>query len=492
MNMNRLTALSALGLVLSGAAAHADLPGTMVNYTSPKGVTEACIAIQHIPGGDYSKKDLKEEVKLCAVNMYDKGFVLCPKENSTSPGTRIYEVEAPMTREQYFARHCAQGSDDPPHGSVGKFKQTMNQSNPSTSGTYGIAPILYYHMSRYLDTHVDVPVSVYRTMDKTMHYEMVASKSWGDTSTMIGAGWYHLKNAETNPNAPAAADLLTADKKSIFGNVAKARGERYKAEFNGLRVSPGYPGQNQDFQKTAPFQALKRAEPLDSAIKNGEDAARKDGRMNAALGPNRVSKEQMVSWMRDLVDLTILDYIFSQQDRVGNIDYTWDAVWYADGKRKSQKVKSKLGYLQKSKIVVPDDVKEEIGDNKYELIMRTHINDNDAGGLVRYANWTKTTAMLESIRHMNAKTYVKLMELNEDFQRADKKGDLYRYFKESFVGVLSPRDFDQIPTNTALAAAIFQKNCTQIIFDLNPKHIGQPDQVDCATGKIVGQEKGAN
>jgi hypothetical protein len=34
----------------------------------------------------------------------------------------------------------------------------------------------------------------------------------------------------------------------------------------------------------------------------------------------------MVFWMRDLADITLLDYLFGQQDRIGNIDYL--TYWY--------------------------------------------------------------------------------------------------------------------------------------------------------------------
>ena len=34
----------------------------------------------------------------------------------------------------------------------------------------------------------------------------------------------------------------------------------------------------------------------------------------------------MMFWMTELSEICLLDYIFSQQDRPGNIDYRW--VWY--------------------------------------------------------------------------------------------------------------------------------------------------------------------
>lgn len=47
--------------------------------------------------------------------------------------------------------------------------------------------------------------------------------------------------------------------------------------------------------------------------------------MNVTL-PKDVSAPQMVFWMTELTEITLLDFIFNQQDRIGNIDYL--AYWY--------------------------------------------------------------------------------------------------------------------------------------------------------------------
>ena len=36
--------------------------------------------------------------------------------------------------------------------------------------------------------------------------------------------------------------------------------------------------------------------------------------------------------MRELLEITLLDYMLGQQDRIGNIDYSWHWFWLQDGK----------------------------------------------------------------------------------------------------------------------------------------------------------------
>ena len=83
------------------------------------------------------------------------------------------------------------------------------------------------------------------------------------------------------------------------------------------------------------------------------------------------------------------------------------------------------------------------------LLRRTNLNDNDAGGRVQYANFAKSTQMLEKLRHLNAGTYRKLIALNSDLQG---EGPIGQWLATSFG--LSEREVAQVVTNTALATGI--------------------------------------
>ena len=98
-------------------------------------------------------------------------------------------------------------------------------------------------------------------------------------------------------------------------------------------------------------------------------------------------------------------------------------------------------------------------------LKRTQLNDNDAGGRLPYANFTKKTGMLEKIRHYSPDTYRRLMRLTKDFEA---KGELYGYVRDTFG--LSDAQFKQTVNNTRQAADILRGSCQagKLRFDLDP------------------------
>jgi len=469
-NITKMT--MALAMLSSFAnAEQADLSRLTRNFQSPNGITESCIALAKLPIGDYKAKDLSEEQKLCAIDFHNNTVALCSKTWSTSPATTInsfLNVDGKNLANSSVEAEDTQCGKDTKMDKVAKFKQTMNQ--PDTSGTFSGASILYYHMSRALDAHVDVPVAVFRTMDKNEHLNRVASKAKPPAGAKMNvAGWNWIRSAEANPASyNSAADFFTSDRKQIYGTLLKDKGERYKEEINGTRASGWGKGQNMDFQNTPAFSAIRsKAQDLVSAIDDGYTQAIQDPKMKAAV-PSKPSTAQMVLWMNEVSEIAILDYIFSQQDRIGNIDYVW--YWsYVDetGEVKADRVKDdayeSLPRLSMAKIKVP----AELASKNPILIQKTAIGDNDAGGLIQYANYTKATGMLSNMTHLNKKTYQRLLKLAHDFQT---KGANYQVLaKES--SLLNVTDQNkrllQLTGNTIAAAAIFEKNCRAGILKLD-------------------------
>ncbi|WP_135506440.1 hypothetical protein [Roseovarius aestuariivivens] len=450
--------------------------GDAVTFTSPKGVTERCVRIAPIPGGEYSKGDQKDEAAFCAIDLYANDVALCPKTWSTSPGMMVYDITSgPYAgkRAAFERNACQEGksANRLAGDNLAKFKVTMNAKG--TSGTYSASPLLYYHFSRYFDMAVKVPVTVWRSMDAAMHASEVARPglaiSGGNRSARMNhAGWRHLVDAEANPGSYSPTDdIFTADRAQIYGVLTSSPGHRYGSEINGTRKSGWGKGQNLDFQETPAFLALRDPAPLIEAIDAGLRKGRKDAQINRDLGPD-VSREQMAYWMRELSEIVLLDFIFSQQDRVGNIDFTPYYYWAENGKLKHKKARH-----------------HEPGDSDVpagaQLLRRTNLNDNDAGGRVAYANFAKSTQMLEKLRHFDGKVYARLIALDRDLQAG---GEIYRWL-ESSLG-LKPSEVAQVVKNTRLATGILQESCRRgaLRFDLNPKTFFltgavTPDAVSC-------------
>jgi hypothetical protein len=456
------TALRLFACLIGGGVFAAEaVANEAMRFRSPNGVDEHCLIADRIPGGVYSADDLAQERAFCGIDFYDGGYALCPKVFSTSPGTLVYDISrGPFAgRAAAFEAEQCRRSSPIKRGAIGEpvsFKTTMNDAH--TSATFSTASLLYYHFSRFLDADVHVPVGVYRSMDKGVHLERVTGPGLDYSARRKGgamnhAAWQILQKAEQHPSAYVSTDeLFTADRKQIYGVLLHPHGDRYGPEINGTRRSGWGAGQNRDFQETAPFRALRSERPLAEAIEAGIQDAATDQTLRQAMRRG-VSPEQMVYWMKELTEITLLDFLFSQQDRIGNIDYL--SYWYwKDGRT----VRSRPA----SGTRVPDDI---AGHHPIRL-RRTQLNDNDAAGRVQYANFTKTTGMLENIRHFSPDTYRRLIRLAEDLAAG---GELYAYLEDNFR--LDGRQLRQIVANTRQAADILRKSChdQKLRFDLEPE-----------------------
>jgi len=258
--------------------------------------------------------------------------------------------------------------------------------------------------------------------------------------------------------------LFTVDRSAIYGILIHPKGTRYSPEVNGTRKSGWGVGQSKDFQQTPPFLALRSAKPLAAAISDGLA----QGRRHHAKG-SHADPRQMAFWMQELTEITLLDYIFSQQDRIGNIDYRYYWYWQDQGR-----IQHRLAHGPRP----PKD----LAAHRPIRLKRTWLNDNDAGGRRSYANFTKKTWMLEKIRHYNSKTWQRLMAMEQDFA---KRGKLYHYVRDSFG--LSPAQLKLVVDNTRNAASILKKSCRagHLRFDLDPEAFflhgrTEPAKLNCA------------
>ena len=468
----RLFTAALFAIVTIPAIASDAVVGTETAFQSPNGMAERCVRIAQIPGGIYSDDDLEDESAFCAIDLYAPNVAICPKTWSTSPGMMVYDISEgnyAMDRAAFERNACVEGKSakDLAKDDLAKFKPTMNAKG--TSGTFSASSLLYYHYSRYFDATVKVPVTVWRSMDAKMHLSEVgrpgmAISGHNRSARMNNAGWRALATADQNPESYSPTDeLFTSDRAQIFGILTTSPGHRYGSEINGTRKSGWGKGQNLDFQETPAFLALRSDKPLTEAIFQGLEKGRRDSQIARDLGPE-TSPQQMVYWMRELTEIVLLDFIFSQQDRVGNIDFTPYYYWLQDGKQTHKKAK----HHEPGDDTIPSDA---------SLIRRSNLNDNDAGGRVQYANFAKSTQMLEKLRHMSGDTYLKLIALDADLQ---SKGPIYQWTATSLG--LDDAQVNQIIKNTSLAADILRATCEagQMRFDLSPKEFFE-------TGLVVEQ-----
>lgn len=447
-----------LSLVAVGQGFAAPVEGEAVSFASPGGLTEQCIRIQPMPGADFSKGDHKTEAGYCELDLYR--LALCPKLWSTSPGTILYEIDLASWGGDpagFEAAHCAGGhhARGEALGKPATFKMSVNGHD--TSATYAPSSWVYYHFSRYFDTGVHVPVAVYRSMEAAQHRQRVTRRGLELTEghrnlRMLAAGWRFVDELERGEGSSGARQAaLTDEGRQVYGVLLDNKGERYGPEINGTRESGWGSGQNHDFQLTAPFIALRTAGSLQEAAREGVHQARANPQMARAL-PADTSTAQVVFWMRDVLEIVLLDYLLGQQDRIGNIDYDWRWYWVEDGK-----LESKAAHGHEA----PDDIRA------FEPVrlQRSAINDNDAGVRSGYANFARSTGMLDGLRHFHPGLYQKLGRLSADLSAG---GPSYAWL--TGPAGLGTREADAITKRAAEAFEKLSGDCRagQLALDLDP------------------------
>lgn len=439
------------------ARASAAVVGNARPFVSPAGVQEVCVMVARMPGAVYRAAETREEEALCAIDLHGANHALCPKLFSTSPGTLIHDLRggAYAGEPGRFERDvCPRGQTIAREAADAPVSFKMSVNTRESSATFANAALLYFHYARYLDAAVHVPPAVLRTVDRNAHRVRVTepgehASAGRPALRMNHAGWSALLQAERQPDSYAAPDqLFTADRAAVYGVLLHPRGRQYGAEVNGSRRSGWGEGQNRDFQQTAPFIALRSAQPLPAAI----DEGLRQGHAAAAI-PSTVAREQMVFWMRELIDIVLLDFIFGQQDRVGNIDYLPYWYWVEDGRVRRAPA---LG----------THAPQDIAHLAPRLLKRTELGDNDAAVRLSYANFARRTGMLDGLRHFNAQTYARVQALARDF---DTQGPLWTYTRASFG--LSEAEFRRVAANVSEAATLLRTQCEagRLRFDLEPE-----------------------
>jgi hypothetical protein len=466
--------MAVLAFAVQPALGSSEVRGSIAEFVSPEGARERCVALAHMPDGAYTEADRAKETEFCAIDFHGDSHAICPKVFSTSPGTLIYRLAGGSFagNRAGFEREACGGNLNRSSAGSEPISYKMSVNTRESSATFANSSLIYYHFARYFRATAHVPVAVFRSVDRQEHSRRVSARgvelSAGRAALKMNhAAWQALLAAEKEPSVYRPTEELFTPDGLIYGVMLHPTGKRYSEEMNGTRQSGWGDGQNQDFQETAPFRALRSDKPLLAAIEEGRRIAFRNPKLAKATG-NDATPVQMVFWMSDLVDITLLDFIFSQQDRIGNIDYLTDWVWVENSMLKSQLATA---------ATPPDD----IAARRPVRLTRTELGDNDAGVRVTYVNYAKRTGMLEKLRHYRAVAYRQLMRLDHDF---GERGPLHEYVRTTFG--LSEREFAQVVANTSAAAAILRESCRagRLRFDIDPVEFlarsdVPPKELDC-------------
>ena len=427
---------------------------TTLVQSGPKGRQEEyCELPRHFPGFAFTKKDRKKEEVLCQFNFYKKrgdrtkGRIvgICPKVKSTNPAIEVYELPRGVSKRKFESlKRCQKKSREAKK--LAKFKQ-------SRSCSYTPSILAYYHFSRGLGNILQVPQSVYRTMDKKAHRQKAK------IGAEIGKGicketwtnyyWIHKNNSWSRQKYK----LLTEDDQ-IFGAISiNPRGERKYSRLNGRGDSS---------------QSITFAAPVMSS------STHKDLLKNIALGeflPRTIQGSvQEILAMRDLSHMYLMDHILSQADRFGNVHAR--AFWYFIDATGNLKRSSKK----------PDD---DTSGNPVK-VLEMMLRDNDCG--IVKTNHLRNLNVLKSLRHFNPQTYERLGWIASIYETEEFQS----YLADNVH--MEPNDIINVGKHIQEAWDILQNNCLKgrLRLDLNiESHLNGnlPAKQDLAQCNVIYKPK---
>ncbi len=393
---------------------------------------EACWSAKPILKLASDSKKLEDEQKLCGIDFYADKYSICPKLNSTFPGVLVIKRPDYMSDSEFKNNYCANldmAKDAKIAKVVAKFKQT-------TSCSHSSSPVAYYRIAEFLGG-IKVPVAVFRTMDKAKHLEVVQEANQiiknniDFKDDLIAKTWKQFLNMHDNPTK--YPDVF------INNTVYGALSENINGEFKFTEISGigSYETRYERFMKQKPFLAVSSNESV----------------VNLAGGTGLQKIAQVVSVMKDVSNMVVIDYMLNQADRIGNVHFKFKLYKLENGKVIESKSEAKLDKTTK-RVVIPADEQARISTGEV-LVRETILKDNDCG--ISKENKMREFGALEAIRHMNAKTYRQVQKLASFVQTAE--GQAY-FVNELRIPVsIFTDEINGIKNNIVNASRILKNKC---------------------------------
>ena len=303
----------------------------LITHRSPAGVTESCqllvpfpftppdLAVGGAPDGWswYRHKDIEAVEALCAVDLYEspadatKAVGVCPKIHKTFPGLEIYDLDDTGLSKANFERdRCGLYREQRGATKVAKLKASVF-GRESESG------LVYFHFARLLGNGAIVYPSTYRTI------AIEELGRWSDDALAARImsrrnprpAWSRLRHLIGFTGEPLSARLQRMSTHVVvhgspllaFASLAEnPRGEIAHDAFNFLmeeRIAMPF-----EFRQTRYFQLVMSRKSVAAHL--GLDSARPDEYREHL---------QTLSYARDFTHVLMLDHLFHQRDRSGNI-----------------------------------------------------------------------------------------------------------------------------------------------------------------------------
>ena len=401
---------------------------------------ETCWSAKPILKSAAESKKLEDEQKLCGIDFYSDKYSICPKLNSTFPGVLVIKRSENMSDSEFRNNHCAridEAKDANIAKVVAKFKQT-------TSCSHASAPVAYYRIAEFLGG-IKVPVAVFRTMDKSKHLEIaeqanqIISNNKDLKDDLIAQTWKRFLALHANPSQ--YPDVFTND--TVYGALS----ENINGEFKFTEVSGvgSYETRYPRFLKQKPFLAVASSNSV-ATLAGGTDLKK---------------LAQVVTVMKDVSNMVVIDYMLNQADRIGNVHFKFKLLKQEAGKIIESKSETELDKKTKREIIPADELARiQAGE---VLVRDTVLKDNDCG--ISKENKMREIGALEAIRHMNAKTYRQVQKLASFVETTE--GQMYFVNELRIPLNILTSQSSGIKNNIIKAAQILKNNCESGLLKLD-------------------------
>lgn len=345
-----------------------------------------------------------------------------PKLHNTSAGIEIYQLPPTLTKETF------EKTEGPYRSGVTKKysnKRSGEKNAKFKAGTMAQSGLACFHMSRLLGHLVEVPPATYRTMD-LQEFQKVGDQARTTGHPSCTQAWADLRAMAKS----GSSKLILPDGKTVYGSLAQnPRGEDSSPEdYWTVGAIRGH----------SFYRVLSSSAPVANILNLNDPKCLQD-----------------LALAQDMIRGVILDSIFRQVDRLGNISVD-QLQHYVDHDGKV-KWDDKLSDKDKADAVSP-----------IFALKRIMYKDND-DGMMWGMNSISVTPILSETHHVDKTIYNRLQWLAGLMQDSEPGSDAK--IKDYFVNVVhvSGDNYDKLKASLLKQASSLKSrvDAKDVLVDLD-------------------------
>ena len=374
----------------------------------------------------FTKHDKNKIDQLGSLDFYastgPESVGVVPKLHNTSAGIEIYQLPPTLTKETF------EKTEGPYRSGVTKKysnKRSGEKIAKFKAGTMAQSGLACFHMSRLLGHLVEVPPATYRTMD-LQEFQKVGDQARTTGHPSCTEAWAQLRAMAKS----GSSKLILPDGKTVYGSLAQnPRGEDSSPEdYWTVGAIRGH----------SFYKVLSSKAPVANILNLNDPKCLQD-----------------LALAQDMIRGVILDSIFRQVDRLGNISV--DQLQHYVDRDGKVKWDDKLSDKDKADAVSP-----------IFALKRIMYKDND-DGMMWGMNSISVTPILNEAHHVDKTIYNRLQWLAGLMQDSEPGSDAK--IKDYFVNVvhISGDNYDKLKASLLKQASSLKSrvDAKDILVDLD-------------------------